>query len=225
MLLELGGVLPPSAAGRLCERLERSRFEDGRRTAGTQAGAVKNNLELPPSHSMMALAKEVYAALVRHEAFNSFAVPRKVMAPIFSRYDEGMSYGRHSDVALMGIDRPEAATRTDLSVTVFLSDPQSYDGGELTISTPVGEHRFKTEAGSAVIYPCHFLHWVEPVTRGVRYAAVTWIQSFVRSDRQREILYELEGVAAGAMPEDGDSGSADTLHNVYHKLMRMWAEV
>ncbi len=224
MLIEIPEVLSRDEVGYLNDRLSRCQFVDGRLTAGYQAQRVKNNLELAPSRDMVELARTVHGALARNPVFNQFALPRKLMVPIFSRYEVGTEYGNHSDVSMMHIDQPEAAIRTDIATTVFLSQPEEYDGGSLEISTHAGVQQVKLPAGFAVAYPCHYLHRVEPVTRGHRLAAVTWTQSFVRAEGQREILYELNDTAEVMGREDPDGPEAQSIFNVYHKLMRMWAE-
>lgn len=224
MLIEIPGILVKDELNYITDALSRAEFVDGKVSAGEQACEVKNNLEVKPSQSILELARMVYAGLVRSASFNQFALPRKIMVPIFSRYEVGMEYGSHSDVSMMHIDQPELATRTDLSCTVFLNDPDTYDGGELTIETTVGEQRFKLPAGHAVVYPCHNLHWVAPVTRGARLGAITWVQSFVRTDAEREILFELDSVSAKVAAGRSNQPGTQQLFNVYHKLMRMWAD-
>jgi len=225
VLIEIPDVLSTGEVERIRDTLAGMCFVDGRASAGSQASAVKRNEELPPSNEMMELAKVVYQGLGRNETFNHFALPRKMMAPIFSRYKDGMNYGSHSDVAVMQIGSPERATRTDLSLTVFLSDPESYDGGALVISSHVGEQSFKLAPGSAVVYPSHNLHWVDTVTRGERLAAVSWVQSYIRQDVHREILFELDDISVQIAERDQDDDSTLVLFNLYHKLMRLWAEV
>jgi len=224
MLYEVPGILSKVQVGAILQRLSRCEFVDGRLTAGSQAATVKKNLELATGEQRMELARIVYTGLAENPMFNQIALPRRMMVPIFSRYDVGMEYGSHADVAMMGINTPEHATRTDLSLTVFLSDQASYDGGELVITSDVGESRFKLPAGHAVVYPSHNLHYVAPVTRGVRFAAVSWVQSFVREGARREVLYELNTVAESLAGERVESGTAEVLFNVYHKLLRMWAD-
>lgn len=229
MLLEIPGILSQAEAAGIVARLSRAQFNDGKLSAGGFAGEVKNNLEMAPNQEMIELARQVYAGLAGNPEFNQFALPRKMIVPIFSRYDVGMEYGLHTDVAMMGIDQPEKATRTDLSFTLFLSEPDTYKGGELVIRTHVGENRFKPGAGSVVVYPSHNLHYVAPVTGGTRYAAVSWAQSFVREDSRREILFEINQVSED-IAEKLEAGTAitrqetDVLFGIYHKLMRMWAD-
>ncbi len=225
MLIEIPDVLSSGEVERIRGALAGMTFVDGRASAGAQASAVKNNEEIQPCNEVMGLAKLIGEGLARHQTFNHFALPRKIMVPIFSRYKDGMNYGSHSDVSVMQIGNPERAIRTDLSITVFLSDPESYDGGALVISTHVGEQSFKLAPGSAVVYPSHNLHWVEAVTRGERLAAVSWVQSYIRQDAHRDILYELDDISTRIAERDPDDAHNQVLFNLYHKLMRLWAEV
>ncbi|MDJ0949039.1 MAG: Fe2+-dependent dioxygenase [Alphaproteobacteria bacterium] len=224
MLIEIPDVLTRGQVLDIRERLSRACFVDGALSAGAQASGVKRNTEIAGGELRMQLARDVCSALASNHQFNHFALPRRIMVPIFSRYEVGMTYGSHTDVALMGVDVPEHATRTDLSLTLFLSDPESYDGGELVIQTHVGENRFKLPAGRCVVYPSHNLHYVAPVSRGVRLAAVTWVQSFVRADAQREVLFELCNLSELAAGRDLGREGTDMLFNIYHKLTRMWAD-
>lgn len=224
MLIEIPGILGKDQVNRLRQYLLTAQYNDGRLSAGDLASGVKNNLELPADEKVVELARIVHAGLVGNPTFNQFALPRRMTMPIFSRYDVGMEYGDHADVALMGIDTPDMATRTDLSLTLFLSDPDTYDGGELVARTLVGENRFKPAAGHVVVYPSHYLHHVTKVTRGVRLAAVAWVQSLIREDDRRELLYELNGVSENLAGQGIPRVDADVLFNSYHKLMRMWAD-
>ena len=211
MLLEIPEVLAPADLARICERLRVADFIDGRRTAGNLAAGVKNNRELTPSQDRLDLGKMVCTALTANAAFNNFALPRRLMIPIFSRYDEGMAYGAHTDEGILGIESPATAMRDDLAVTVFLSDRASYEGGQLSVMTPVGAHAFGPPAGHAVVYPSHYLHEVRPVTRGVRLAAVTWIQSFVREAERRAVLFELGAALTGLRQQNSARGEIDAM--------------
>jgi len=224
MLLEIPGVLTRDEVLHMRERLVRYPFLDGARTAGHQAVDVKRNLELAPGPEWRALSEEIYAALMRHPLFVQFVLPKRLMRPLFNRYDVGMEYGSHTDVSLMDLSDTHQATRTDLSLTVFLSDPETYDGGELVIAAASEETRCKPPAGTAVIYPSGNLHWVEKVTRGSRLAAVGWAQSFVRCPERRCILFELDGATELARAQPARNDQADILLSIYHKLLRLWAE-
>lgn len=223
MLIEIPGILSWKEAQAICERLKRANFVDGGLTAGHFAAGVKNNLELPPDQERLELGRQVYAALAAKPEFGNFTLVRRMMIPLFSRYDVGMAYGAHTDEGVLGLDTPDDSMRNDLALTLFLSDPTSYDGGELSVETPVGPHEFKLPAGNAVVYPSHYLHEVRPVTRGVRFAAVTWIQSFVQDPERRSVLHELSSASTHLREQSVPRADTDALFNVYHKLLRMWA--
>ncbi|HMB75765.1 MAG TPA: Fe2+-dependent dioxygenase, partial [Kiloniellaceae bacterium] len=183
---------------------------------------VKRNEQLRgDSENAKALKTQVLKALERNATFRQVALPRKVRPPLFSRYSPGMTYGRHVDDALMG---PKRADRTDLSVTVFLSAPDSYEGGELEIETPFGPQSVKLPAGAAVVYPASSLHAVAPVVEGERLAAVTWVQSLVRDPARREVLYDLALVRDHLNRADNESDAAERAFKTYSNLLRMWAE-
>lgn len=197
----------------LSARLERSPWSDGRRTAGAAAARAKHNLQLEsgsPAHAE--LAELVRARVLASEPFKQLTLPRRLSQPLFSRYDVGMEYGPHTDDAY----RSAELLRTDVAVTLFLSDPQSYDGGELI----VGEHAVKPAAGDAVVYPANTVHRVARVTRGCRLAAVFWVQSLVRDEAQRELLLTLDGITARIE----NPAVSLALACVKQNLLRMWLE-
>ena len=167
-------------------------FVDGVLTSGWASGLVKNNEQLGAGPALEAAQQKVIAALSGNPVFKAAVLPRRFAPPLFARYVPGMAFGTHMDNPLMGPDH----LRSDVSVTIFLSDPDDYDGGELVMETTGGEAAYKLPAGSAVTYPTTMLHRVEPVTRGTREVAVTWAQSLVRRADQREILFDLERVGA-----------------------------
>jgi PKHD-type hydroxylase len=182
-------LLPGQEAGRIVADLEQREFADGKLTASGFAREVKHNLQLKrEGRHTEELDKLVFEVFQRSEEFQAFALPKRIAAPIFSRYDCGMQYGSHVDQAFMGT---LGGLRSDLSVTLFLSAPESYDGGELVVEMALGEQPIKLDAGEAIVYPSSSIHHVAPVTRGVRYAAVTWVQSIVPDERFRAILYDL----------------------------------
>ncbi len=224
MLLEIPGVLTREELAHINQSLARQQFVDGAATAGPQAVTAKRNLELPPTPEWQELSQMVAGALMRCDVFVQAILPRRLMNPMFNRYDVGMEYGSHTDISIMDIGHPTMATRTDVSMTIFLSDPDSYDGGELVIATPAGENRIKPAAGGAVVYPSGNLHWVEKVTRGSRVAAVSWAQSYVRNAEHRSILFELDGATELARGNDDGGAQADILLSLYHKLLRLWSE-
>ncbi len=198
-------------------------FEDGRRTAGYRAKKVKNNLQLKRDNDKSAEIKQtVVAALRSNKTFQRIALPRSIRPPLISRYEAGMDYGLHVDDALMGT---KTKARTDLSCTVFISDPTAYDGGELVVVSSLGDQEVKLPAGSAVVYPSSTLHRVAPVTRGERIAAVTWIQSYVRDPAQREILHDVDVVRRALADMDPAPAETDLAFKIYANLLRMWADV
>lgn len=224
MILILENLLTGAEVASLREILAKAKFVDGRATAGEAVRSVKNNLQttaqqgagLEPGQQL------VQAALLRNETFTHAALPRRILPSMFNRYDSGMSYGGHVDNAIMG---GGDAMRADISLTVFLTAPADYDGGELVIATDGEAKRVKLPAGSAVAYNSTTIHRVEPVTRGSRLAAVTWIQSFVREENRREILSELADTARWARATAPGSPEAMKIAKIRANLMRMWAEV
>ncbi len=222
MLLEIPAVLGPSDLRAIRARLDAATFIDGKNSAGELAAEVKHNRELPANQDRLELGKSIANALTANATFNHFALPRRILIPIFSRYDVGMSYGLHTDEAVLGINTPQNALRNDLALTLFLSEPETYEGGELAVRTPVGLHTFKPPAGHAVVYPSQYLHEVREVTGGVRLAAVTWLQSYVAEAEHRALLYELR-VASMHLREQGVArADTDVIVNTFHRLLRMW---
>ena len=203
--------------------IERADFVDGRTTAKGRAQRVKQNEQIQKraADGTRGLDGIILEALRENAEFQQVAVPRSLRNPLISRYKPGMQYGLHVDNALMGGARKE---RSDLSVTVFLNDPSEYRGGELTISNHWGAQEIKLPAGEAVVYPSSTLHRVNPVTEGERIAAVTWVQSYVRSAEHREVLYDLKRIVdklTKSAPEDPET---DLAHKTYSNLLRMWSD-
>ncbi len=205
-----------NAAREMMEAPER--FADGRATAGGSAAQVKHNLQLANGPWQDTMARTMQRALRSHELFKAAAMPKAFCRLVFSRYETGMSYGTHVDAPII------ANQRTDLSFTLFLSDPERYDGGELVIERREGETAVKLEAGDLVLYPSTALHRVEPVTRGVRLACVGWVRSHVRLEAHREILFDLGLTTREMFKADGKTPHYDRLTNVRANLMRLWAE-
>ncbi len=223
MYAQLNDVLTVDERARLDAMLAGARFEDGASTAGAAARRVKHNQQVSQSDEATSPARAlVMEALVRHETFRNHAMPLRMMPIVFSRYEPGMTYGDHTDNAIMGRD---PVVRTDLAVTVFLSSPESYDGGELMIGVDGDPRPVKLRAGSAVVYDATSLHRVEPVTRGVRLAAVTWIQSLVRNSAQRELLADIS-IALNWLREVAPA-SPQTLKlaKARANLVRMWSDL
>ncbi len=222
MIACIDAVLDRSKLKSILATIQAGEFIDGRATAGFRAKLVKNNLQMKKDAAGAEdIKKTVVEALKAHPEFQRVAFPKVVQKPLISRYREGINYGLHVDDALMGAG---GKWRTDLSVTLFLNDPQDYEGGELTIETGLGEEEIKLPAGTAVVYPSGALHRVAPVTSGERIAAVTWVESHVRDPQQRELLHDLDLVRRRLSETSPDSREADLAFKTYANLMRMWAE-
>jgi PKHD-type hydroxylase len=224
MLIVLPQLLNDSEVAQARELLSTAPWADGRPGAGLQAAQVKNNEQLPPDcDAARAVGALVLKALDRSPQFLSAALPRKVFPPRINRYGGGTNfYGRHVDGAIR-FTEGGIRVRTDISCTVFLSDPADYDGGELSIHEAGSTRQVKLPAGHAVLYPGTHVHEVTPVTRGTRLAAFFWIESMVRDEPQRRLLYEFD-LALTALREQGETDSTVALAGTYHNLLRMWAD-
>lgn len=219
MILCIAQVLPPDLLADIVRRLEDARFVDGARTAGWHAKLVKANEQLSPADAAHAdLIRRINAAIEEHALFRIAARPKAVRPVMISRYTAGMEYGTHVDDAMMG------GIRTDISFTLFLADPASYDGGELVMEGTGGEQAYKLDAGSMILYPSGALHRVEPVTRGARLAAVGWAQSLVRDPGKREILFDLDTARRAIFQQQGKTTEFDLISKSAANLMRLWAE-
>lgn len=207
--------------------LEGAQWVDGRITAGAQSALAKHNLQVPEdAPQARALGEIILRALARSQTFNSAAVPFRVFPPLFNRYDVGMKFGAHVDNAIRFIAGPNIRMRTDLSATLFLTDLADCDGGELMIQDAYGEQSVKFAAGDLVLYPASSLHRVEAITRGSRWASFFWIQSMVKDDGARGLIYNLDQSIIKTRAELGDTHEAEPgLTAVYHNLLRRWAEV
>ncbi len=206
-------VLSPEQLASIHAKLENASWVDGRETAGAEAARIKRNLQLPRGSELsVELGDFVKRAVLSNERFRALALPRRMSAPLISRYDVGMEYGPHTDDAFHG----QEVLRTDLAVTVFLSDPESYEGGGLV----VGDAVVRCAAGDMVLYPANTIHRVAQVTRGKRVAAVFWVQSLIRSHEQRDVVVTLTGIQASL----GTSPQALALSRVQQNLIRMWGE-
>jgi PKHD-type hydroxylase len=195
-------------------------------TAGTQSARVKDNLQLPEDHpAARELGAMVLSALTGHALFHSAALPLRIFPPLFNRYAGGQSFGNHVDNAIRQITDTPLRIRTDLSATLFLADPQDYDGGELVVEDTYGVHAVKLPAGHLVLYPSTSLHRVQPVTRGARLASFFWIQSLVRDDGQRTTLFDLDLSIQQLRMDLPNHPSIVQLTAVYHNLIRRWAEL
>lgn len=225
MLLRLPEFLPRDQVLAMRQALETSSdWTDGRSTAGHQAVAVKHNEQLAQDSAVaQALQTQVLQAVHSHALLMSAALPRRVFNPLFNRYrPEHPSYGAHIDGAVLHSRRSQEWVRSDVSCTVFLSEPESYDGGELLIHDTFGPQRVKLAAGDAVLYPSSSLHEVTAVTRGARLASFFWIESMVRSDEQRRLLFELDMNLLSLRQRHGETAETTALTGTYHNLLRMW---
>ena len=226
MLLKIAAALSADELVQVRTLLARAPWADGKVTAGDQSGQVKNNSQVPESAPEAEQARHIVsAALARNPMFVTGALPRKVFPPLFNCYTgDANTFGDHIDNAV----RTHAATarhvRTDISCTLFLSDAASYDGGELVVNDTYGEQRVKFDAGDLVMYPGTSVHRVEPVTRGERLACFFWIESMVRRDDQRRLLYDLDMAILALRRERGDDAQTVQLTGCYHNLLRMWAD-
>jgi PKHD-type hydroxylase len=224
MLLTIPGLLDQAQLDKIHQVLAGATFVDGRLTAGFAAARVKGNLEMKsdPERTRL-LIRIIMASLGHNETFRFGALPHRVADPIFARYEPGMTYGDHVDDPIMGSSGPRL--RTDVSITIFLNEPDAYDGGELAIRTSFGGKQIKLPAGDAVIYPSSSLHQVTPVTSGERLVALTWIQSYVRDPAQRELLYELNLARRRLLKEAPEAEGTGYVDRSYANLLRMWAEL
>ncbi len=226
MLLHVPDVLGSEELSACRKALAEAAWADGRITAGHQSARAKHNLQLPEDSPVAReLGALVLAALERNPLFLSAALPAKIFPPLFNCYREGQSFGVHVDNAVRQFRGSAFRIRTDLSVTLFLSEPSEYDGGELTIEDTFGPQRVKLPAGHAVLYPSSSLHRVEPITRGARIASFFWVQSMVRDDAARSILFDLDTAIQRLGAERPDDPNVVQLTGVYHNLLRRWAEL
>ncbi len=226
MLLKVPQILDAAGLARARELLAIAPWADGRTTAGRQAAQVKNNQQLQPgSDQHRELQALVLQALEKHPLFFSATLPKRVLPPLFNRYSGAANaYGSHVDQAVRYLPGGTQRVRTDISCTLFLSEPADYDGGELVIADTFGEQRVKLAAGDLVVYPGSSVHRVEPVTRGTRLASFFWIESMVRADEQRRLLYEMDMSLMKLRGELGETEALVQLTGTYHNLLRMWAD-
>ena len=228
MLLDIPEVLSAAQVAEARAKLQAADWADGRVTAGYQSAKAKDNAQLPETSPVaMELGAMVLEALSRNSTFFSAALPKRIYSPLFNRYEGGQSFGFHVDNAVR-YDRSRGAAeavRTDLSATLFLSEPDEYDGGELIIEDTYGTQSIKLPAGQMVLYPGTSLHRVAPVTRGARLASFFWIQSMVRDDGQRRLMFELDLSIRRLTQDIPDNPALIQLTGVYHNLLRQWSEV
>ncbi|GMU70570.1 MAG: Fe2+-dependent dioxygenase [Burkholderiales bacterium] len=225
MLLRIPGVLRADEVARIRERIDAAAWVDGNVTAGHQSARAKANLQLPEESAVARECGEtILAALGRHPLFFSAALPRQVYPPLFNRYGPGMTFGDHVDGAIRVHPPTTRRMRTDVSATLFLTPPEDYDGGELTIEGTYGPQAVKLPAGDLVIYPATSVHRVTPVTRGERVSSFFWIESMVRDDGERTLLFEMDMALVRLAREVDDHPSLVALTGCYHNLLRRWGD-
>lgn len=226
MIVQVPNVLNSEQVARCREVMNRASWTDGRVTAGYQSATVKDNRQLPEnSPEARELGAMIVAALERSPLFITATLPLRVFPPLFNRYEGGESFGAHLDNSIRQIPGTPLRVRTDISATLFLSAPEDYDGGELVIDDVYGAHAVKLPAGDMVVYPASSLHHVNPVTRGVRLASFFWVQSMVRDDGARTMLFDLDMAINKVNQAIPNLGAVVELTNCYHNLLRRFAEV
>src|SRR5580658_3536669 len=227
MLICIPDVLSKDDVADFRRIMAAERWEDGRSTAGAQSAEVKKNEQLPPDgKTSRQLGERILRALAANTLFVSAAVPLHIFPPLFNRYVPGEFFGEHVDNCIRGDRLTGLRIRTDLSVTLFLSEPQEYDGGELVVEDYYGSHRVKLPAGHLVLYPSTSLHLVTPVTRGVRVASFFWLQSMIRDTHARCLIFDLDTAIQALVERLGrDDPETVKLTGIYHNLIRYWAEV
>jgi PKHD-type hydroxylase len=225
MLIPIADLLSAEQVLQARQILDAADWVDGRVTAGHQSARTKDNVQLPEgSEAARTLRELVLGALGKSALFISAALPLQVFPPLFNRYSGGQSFGTHVDNAIRQVPSTGQRVRTDLSATLFLASPAEYDGGELVVEDTYGAQSIKLPAGHMILYPATSLHHVRPVTRGARLASFFWIQSMVRDDGRRTILFDLDVAIQRINSDYPDHPSAVQLRGVYHNLLRQWAD-
>lgn len=225
MLLTIPNVFSPEQVTAIRTRLDSAEWVDGRVTAGHQSMLAKDNMQIPEGHPVaQEVGERILQTLGQNLLFVSGVLPLKVFPPLFNRYSGGQSFGTHVDNAIRHVKGTSHRVRSDLSATLFFSAPEEYDGGELVIEDTYGIHSVKLPAGHMVVYPSSSLHNVRPVTRGARVSSFFWIQSMVRDDSARTLLFDLDNVIQSVSTGDPNSPNAVKLTGIYHNLLRRWAD-
>ncbi|MFP7301229.1 PKHD-type hydroxylase YbiX [Klebsiella pasteurii] len=225
MMYHIPAVLTPQEVDDFTAQLQQAEWVDGRVTTGDQGAQVKNNQQVDTRSNLYAkLQGNVLAALNRSSLFFAAALPKAISSPLFNRYQQSETYGFHVDGAVRSLAQG-GWMRTDLSATLFLSAPESYAGGELVVNDTYGQHAVKLPPGDLVLYPSSSLHCVTPVTSGIRVASFLWIQSMIRDDKRRSMLFELDGNIQKLKSRHGESDEVLSLLNLYHNLLREWSEI
>lgn len=226
MMIHIPGVLDAEQVRDMRRQLDAADWIDGRASVGAQGARVKRNQQLPADHPLaQALGQRIQAALAAHPLFFSAVLPLRTLPPMFNRYAGGGHYGLHVDGAVMQPQGSAQRLRSDVSSTLFLTDPADYAGGELVVVDTYGTHEVKLPPGDLIVYPATSLHRVEPVTQGERVSAFFWSQSMVRSREQRQMLFELDQSIQALRARHGESAETLALTGHYHNLLRLWAEV
>ena len=226
MMLHVPDVLSAEQVREMRARLEATDWVDGRETVGDQGARVKRNRQLPEAGELSrSLGAQILAALEKNPLFVSAALPLRYVPPLFNRYEGGEHYGLHVDGSVRSVPGTGEQLRTDLSCTLFLCDPEEYEGGELEVVDTYGVHEVKLPAGDLILYPSSSLHRVHPVMQGARVCSFFWLQSMVRDDRQRAMLFELDQVIQKLRARLGECEESVALTGQYHNLLRMWSEV
>lgn len=226
MLITIPDLLPPEQVAHARAALDAADWRDGLATAGGTAARVKRNRQLDTAHPVAReLGEMILTALAGHPEFLAAALPLRILPPMFNRYEGGEHYGAHIDNAIRNIPGTGVRLRTDLSMTVFLAEPGEYDGGELRVLDTFGERTVKLPAGSAILYTSTALHEVTPVTRGARVASFFWIQSLIRDDTRRRMMYDLDRTIRSLAADAPDHAAVNALTGHYHQLLQQWSEL
>lgn len=226
MVIEIPNVLPPAQLAECRRLLAAADWVDGRVTAGHQGAKVKDNLQIPAEHpAARQVGQTILQALAGNPLFVSAALPLHILPPMFNRYSGGQQFGTHVDGSIRQIPGSDKRIRTDLSCTLFFAGPEEYDGGELMIEDTYGAKGVKLAAGSMILYPSTSLHQVRPVTRGERLCSFFWIQSMIRDDGKRALLFDLDLGIQRIGADHPNHPSTVQLAGVYHNLLRQWAEM
>jgi PKHD-type hydroxylase len=226
VLLSIPDVLTPEQVAQARQILDQAEWVDGRVTAGHQSSRAKDNMQIPEDHpAARTVGDMILNALGQNALFISAALPQRVFPPLFNRYTGGQSFGVHVDNAIRQVTGTAHRIRTDLSATLFLAQPDEYDGGELVVEDTYGAHSVKLAAGHMILYPSTSLHHVRPVTRGARISSFFWIQSMIREDAERTLLFDLDAAIQRVNKQLPSDASSVQLTGIYHNLVRRWAEV
>jgi PKHD-type hydroxylase len=229
MLLHVPEVLGKSEVADFRNKLDAAAWTDGKETVGAQGARVKRNLQLPDASPLREeLGQRVLCALAANPLYFAAALPLRTLPPRFNRYAGGGTYGFHVDGSVMAVRATNAGDveqlRSDIACTLFLSEPEDYDGGELVVNDTYGEHEVKLPAGDLIVYPANSLHKVQPVTRGARVACFFWVQSMVRDETCRRMLFDMDVAIQTLTAQGADADAVLTLTSAYHNLLRRWAE-